>query len=84
MFFTMTAAIGGALAAAAWSIQDGPTIAALVAGAAGVANAAAAAILVAQVDRRATATGPEAGTKPAADDIPRLRRRRIAPFAPAR
>ncbi len=39
MFFTMTAAIGAAMTAAAWSIDDGLVVAGLVAAAASLASA---------------------------------------------
>ncbi|AWB25378.1 hypothetical protein DA075_31255 [Methylobacterium currus] len=86
MFFTMTAAIGGAMAAAAWSIQDGPTIVALAAGAAGLICATAAASLVVRLDRRVRAADPGAGEEPGpgqtADEWPRLPRRRAAGSCP--
>ncbi len=80
MFFTLTAAIAGSLAAAAWLIQDGPAAATCAALAVGIASAAVAAFLVAQLDRRAPAAGPESET--VADERPRLpRRRAVAPPA---
>ncbi|KMO11973.1 hypothetical protein [Methylobacterium platani] len=80
MFFTLTAAIAGSLAAAAWLIQDGPAAATCAALAVGIASAAVAAFLVAQLDRRAPAAGPESET--VADERPRLPRRRAVAACP--
>ncbi|MCF4126387.1 hypothetical protein [Methylobacterium sp. SyP6R] len=62
MFFTMTAAIGAAMTAAVWSIDGGLTVAGLAAGAAGLASAAAASLVMIRLDRRGHAIEPEAGT----------------------
>ncbi len=83
MFFTMTTAIGAAMTAAVWSIDDGLTVAGLAAGAAGLASAAAASLVMVRVDRRRT-TDPETGTDPVPADLPRLWRPRPMCFAPSR
>lgn len=84
MFFVTTAAIGGSLMAVAFLIQDGLAAAGLAALMVGLASAALAASVLAQVERRAGAgryagSGPAAGRPgPAIDDLPRLARRRVA------
>ena len=84
MFFTMTAAVGAAMTAAVWSIDGGLVVAALVAGAAGLASAAAASFVMIRVDRRARAIGPEAGAEFVCADLPRLGRPRRVRLAPLR
>ncbi len=84
MFFTMTAAIGAAMTAAAWSIDDGLVVAGLAAGAAGLASAAATSLVMVRVDRRARAIGPDAVTDLVSTDLPRLERPRRGRFAPLR
>ncbi len=84
MFFTMTAAISAAMTAAVWSIDGGLVVAGLVAGAAGLASAAAAFFVMIRVDRRARAIDPETGTEFVCADLPRLGRPRRVRFAPLR
>jgi hypothetical protein len=83
MFFTMTAAIGAALAAAACSIGNGATVAVLAAAAAGAAGAAIASLLMTRIDRRGQPGEPSAGVEHPFVDLPRLRRPRSAWLSPA-
>lgn len=76
MFFTMTAAIGGGMAAATWLIQDGPAVAASAGIIAGAVSAAGAAALLAWLDRRSGTVEPAAAVTRQPDDLPRLPHRR--------
>ncbi|TNC13342.1 hypothetical protein FF100_11030 [Methylobacterium terricola] len=78
MFFTLTAAIGGSLTAGVFLIDDGAAAAVLAALTVGLASAALAASLVVRLDRRVRMRRLDAGPERAADDVPRLARRRLA------
>ncbi|GJD59926.1 hypothetical protein [Methylobacterium frigidaeris] len=82
MFFTMTAAIGGAMTAGIWLSQDGAAAAGLAALTVGLMSAAAAASLMIRLDRRTRATDPAIEAEPVADERPRLPRRRVAGSCP--